>query len=798
MRCLWLPVLFAAGNLCAQSPADVPDSRIRELNVGETISMPRVPDSELGIRIDGDLDDAAWSQAAVVTDFHVIDPDTMAEPRWPTKLMLIYSERGIYAGYDAEQPPESVVRVLSPRDTGIQSGDFVGLVLDTSGDGKYGYWVSLSSSAVKTDGTLIAEAQFNADWDGVWYGETSMTDHGWSAEIFLPWNSLAMPKQPGARRMSVFASRRVAAIGERWGVPALPLTINQFIGYMRPMQLEDVDPRQQWSVIPYSSVTHEQVQNKTKVRAGAELFWRPSTNFQAAGSILPDFGNVESDDVVVNLSALETFFPEKRLFFLEGRDVFFTTPRSDSSRNAFPVTVVNTRRIGGTPQPPSVPEGVIVPSVELNQQVELYGAVKATGQIGGLRYGLLGASEDDVTFAVDGERFRQSGSDYAVARLLWEDRSSGAYRALGVISTLTAHAEEDAVVHGVDYHYQTATGAWKLDGQLLHSDKDSVGRGWGGVADLVYNPRRGLKFDFGLEHYDDKLDINDLGFLPRNDITRGTARVDYTSSSVSWARQLNLNAFTIYAVNGDGDVTGRGVSGSTNLLLNNLGRVNTSLLFFARRTDDLESFGNGSFKIADRWEFHSDYFSDFARPLSYRLGVDINQEQIDGVAIKARLGVEWRPSPQMKINLLAEYIRRDGWLLHQQDGEFTSFDTREWRPTLSVDYFFTARQQLRLSAQWIGIQAREQMFFKVPDDAGHLDPVDKPTDGASDDFTISNLNVQLRYRWELAPLSDLFLVYTISGLKTPSRASFSDLLRTAYEDPVSEKIVLKLRYRLGS
>ncbi|MFP6814504.1 MAG: DUF5916 domain-containing protein [Pseudomonadales bacterium] len=798
MRCLWLLVVFAAGNLCAQSPAEVPDSRTLELNVGEAISMPRVPDSELGIRIDGDLDDAAWSQAAVVTDFRVIDPDTMAEPRYPTKLMLIYSERGIYAGYDAVQPPETVVLVLSPEDTGTRFGDFVGLVLDTSGDGKYGYWVSLSSSGVKTDGTLIAEAQFNSDWDGVWYGETSMTDHGWSAEIFVPWSQLAMPKQTGARKMSVFASRRVAAIGERWGVPALPLTINQFIQHMRPMQLVDVDPRQQWSVIPYSSVTYDQMNDKTELRAGAELFWRPSTNFQVSGSILPDFGNVESDNVVINLSALETFFPEKRLFFLEGRDIFFTTPRSDSARNFFPVTIVNTRRIGGTPRGPDVPDGVTVPSIELNQQVELYGAVKATGQVGSVRYGLLGASEDDVTFDVDGEKYRQSGSDYAVARLLWEDSSSGGYRALGAISTLTAHPDEDAVVLGIDYHYQTPSGVWKLDGQFLHSDKDSVGLGWGGLADLVYNPRRGLKFDLGLEHYDDKLDINDLGFLPRNDITRGTARVNYTDSDVSWARQLTLGLFSIYVVNGDGDVTGQGVSGSAGMLLNNLDRVDTSLLFFARRTDDLESFGNGSFRVPDRWEFHSDYFSDFSRPFSYRIGLDVNQEKIDGVAIKARIGVEWRPSSRLKINLLTEYVRRDAWLLHQEEGNFTTFDTREWRPTLSVDFFFNARQQLRLSAQWVGIQAREQMFFKVPDDAGHLDEVTKAPGGASDDFTISNLNVQLRYRWELAPLSDLFLVYTLGGLKTPARASFSDLLRTAYEDPVSEKIVLKLRYRFGS
>lgn len=798
MRWLWLLALFVAGNLCAQSQTGSLDSRVVELNVGETISIPRMLHSELDIKIDGKLDDAAWRRAAVITDFTVIDPDTMAKPRWPTKLMLIYTERGIYAGYDAEQPPETVVAVLSPEDTGTRFGDFVGLILDTSGEGKYGYWVSLASSGVKTDGTLIPEAQFNADWDGVWYGETSLTERGWSAEIFLPWSQLAMPKQEGTRRMSIFASRKVAAIGERWGVPALPLTINQFMRHMRPMNLEGVNPRQQWSAIPYASVTQDQVKNATKLRAGAELFWRPSTNFQVAGSILPDFGNVESDDVVVNLSALETFFPEKRLFFLEGRDIFFTTPRSDAGRNVFPVTVVNTRRIGGASRPPDVPDGVVIPTAELNQQVELFGAVKTTGQVGAFRYGLLGASEDDVTFEVDGEKYKQSGSDYAVVRLLWEDSTFGGYRAIGAISTVVAHPEDDAVVHGIDYHYLSVDGAWKLDGQFLYSDKDSVGQGWGGLADLVYNPRRGLKFDLGLEHYDDKLDINDLGFLQRNNITRATARVDYTDPNVSWARQLNLSAFTIYVVNGDGDVTGQGVSASTNVLLNNLGRMQSSLLFFGPRTDDLESFGNGSFKIPGRWELHTDYFSDFSRPFSYRVGVDLNGEKIDGVAIKARVGVEWRPSRRMKINLLAEYVRRDGWLLHQEEDNFTTFDTREWRPTLGVDFFFSARQQLRLSAQWVGIQARQRKFFKVPGDAGALEPASKPPGEASDDFTISNLNVQLRYRWELAPLSDLFVVYTISGLKMPTRASFSNLLRTAYEDPVSEKIVIKLRYRFGT
>ncbi len=361
-----------------------------------------------------------------------------------------------------------------------------------------------------------------------------------------------------------------------------------------------------------------------------------------------------------------------------------------------------------------MPPDFIIPLSEQNQQVELYGALKATGQVGAVRYGVLGASEDDLVFEVEDRRIPQSGSDYAVGRVLWEDSRFGGYRAVGAISTMTAHPDEDAVVHGVDYHYLTANGAWKVDGQFLYSDKDSVGEGFGGFADVVYTPRRGLKLDLELSHYDDKLDINDLGFLQRNDITRVGFTVDYTNPTVSWARQLELRGTTAYEVNGDGDTTRQGFATSADVDLHNLGRIESSVILFGRRTDDLESFGNGSFTIPNRWETDVDYFSDPARRFSYRVGFDVDEEKVDGLAYKARLGFTWRPLDRMKLEVLTEYVLRDGWLLHQEDEHFTTFETEEWRPSLSLDFFFSARQQLRLTAQWIGIKAEEDAFLSDP------------------------------------------------------------------------------------
>ena len=789
MRYLWLLALVAAGNLFANSEI--------ELNVGKSLVVSRVPHSEVEISIDGQLDESAWKNATEVTDFLIVDPDTLEKPRWSTKLLMIYTEKGIYAAFDMEQPPETIISVLSPHDTGVMFGDFVGFTLDTSGEGKYGYWVSLAASGVKTDGTLMPESQFKREWDGVWYGETKTTKKGWIAELFIPWSQLAMPRNKGDRKMALFASRRVAAIGERWGVPALPFTITKWIQHMRPIELIDVDPQQQWSLIPYASSTFDQVTKKTKLRAGAEIFWRPSSNFQLSGTALPDFGNVESDDVIVNLSALETFLPDKRLFFLEGRDIFFTSPRSDNQTRFFPVTIVNTKRIGGAPRMPTLPPGVTLNESEKYRQVELNAAVKATGQIGSVRYGILGANESDISFRTNTGKIKQSGSDYGAARFIWEQNKEGSYRALGLISTLTHHSEEDAVVHGLDYHYLSSNGKWKLDGQVLYSNKDSVGEGWGALADVVYSPKRGLRLDMDLAHFSDKLEINDLGFLQRNDVSRGGISIDYTQPKLSWAHQLNLNLKTMYEINGDGDTTRRGFSASGDFLMNNLSRFRTSVLLYANRIDDLESFGNGKFVIPSRWEFMGDFFSDSSKRISYRVGLNFNQEKIGGHAVKARAALNLRLSQRMKAEIFAEYVKRDGWLLHQENKNFTSFQTIEWRPRLAIDYFFTARQQLRLSAQWVAIKASENKFFRIPANISKLIPSQKP-DNETDNFAISNLSVQLRYRWEIAPLSDLFVVYSLSGATRQQRLGFSDLLKSSYKNPIAEQFVIKLRYRLGS
>ena len=151
----------------------------------------------------------------------------------------------------------------------------------------------------------------------------------------------------------------------------------------------------------------------------------------------------------------------------------------------------------------------------------------------------------------------------------------------------------------------------------------------------------------------------------------------------------------------------------------------------------------------------------------------------------------------MGFGVSAQYDHSNAWVIWQEGGQFTSFETNEWRPNLNVSYFLSAKQQIKLSAQWIGIKAKERRFYELNQSTKRLVEAQK-SDATSDDFAISSLAVQFRYQWEIAPLSELFLVYTLNGYQSFADLEFDELFESAYRNPSNEDLVLKLRYRLGT
>lgn len=797
---LLLQVLVACPPALAQDDIDAVevafDSR-------EPVRLQRYEHAAANIKIDGQLDEAAWLATTPHTELRVIEPDTLVVPPHRTGIRLFYTERGVYVSFDMEQPKETLLRRFTARDNFQAKRDSVSFTLDTSGGGRYGYWMNLALGDNQSDGTVLPERQFKRDWDGAWYGATAITDKGWSAEYFIPWSQMAMPSENRVRRMGFYGSRNVGYLDERWAWPALPNSLPRFMSALQPIELEGINPRQQWSLFPYVSSTMDQVVDDTEFKAGADVFWRPSSNFQLTATLNPDFGAVETDDVDVNLTANETFFPERRLFFLEGREVFDATPRAAPRRggggggNVF--TVLNTRRIGGRPRSPDLPDDVELSSRERLKVADLLGSVKATGQLGAFRYGVLASIEDETEFRADDElQYISEGRDFGAVRLIYEDSKRAAYRGLGLLSTAVTHPDSDAIVHSADVHYLSTNGRWKIDGQAVYSDVDEEGQGVGGFSDITYTPRQGLKHTLQLAYFDDELEVNDFGFNQRNNLRDLRYRIDWQKSGLTKVRNFTFSPFIRYAENTtEGKQVSGAYAGRFDVTLNNLDEVDFFVAYFPERFDDQNSFDNGTFSINERGRFSIGYQTNQASVWSFEAEFQYEGEVVEGRQLEYSAGVKWQPRSNFSMELKAGYKDRDGWLLHQDDQDFTSFVAEQWEPELKVEFYPNAKQQLQLSLQWLGIRAAEDKFYTLPTDSFDLVEGSKPP-GDDDSFSISQLNLQLRYRWQIAPLSDLFVVYQRGDRTRDDYTDFGDLFRQSWDDPLGELLIIKLRYRLGS
>jgi hypothetical protein len=784
------------GSLQLASSAPIPTERGTTAPVsGPLISLPRF-EHEPGIHVDGHLDEPVWDRLPALGRFRVVQPVALAPARYATRVRTFYTDAGLYVGIEMEQPRDTLIARLSSRDRRELNRDSVSIMIDSSGEGRYGYYFTVNLGDSLADGTILPERQLNGDWDGPWHGASAETEHGWSAEMFLPWSMMSMPARATDRPIGIYVERRVAHLDELWSWPALPDTEPRFLSAFYPVRLSGVDPRQQYSVFPFASTTYDRITARRVHKSGADVFWRPSSAFQLMATLNPDFGNVEADHVVVNLGAFETFFSEKRLFFLEGQEIFVTSPRQTP-------TLLNTRRIGGPPRAPENPLGAAISAAERQQGVELVGALKTTGESGPLRYGVLTAMEDETRFraTLDGDRVNlyQYGSDYAAARLLYEDNPGGGYRGIGWMSTATRHPQQNAYTHGVDLHWLSPRGEWKIDGQLFYSDVEHVRNGAGAFVDIAYMPGGGVSHSLALDYFDEHVNLNHLGFLRRDDVRQVNYAWNKRTSNAGRFRNSESRVRTMAQTNSDHQLTSAGIWLDWTLTRRNLSRIKPSVSFYPERYDDRNARGHGVYRIAHRPNAEIRYLTDTSRRFSTEVALEYRTEDLGGQRWAAEARLRLRPSDRFSMELQVPYSRREGWLLHQLGREFTTFTADEWRPRLETDFFITARQQLRFTLQWVGIRAEEDAFYLVPERAGDLQRRQQPADRV-DDFSISTLSLQFRYRWEIAPLSDLFIVYTrgsdVREEGTDDR--FDAMFTEALRNPLTDQLVIKLRYRFGS
>ena len=759
-------------------------------SVDAPLAIPRFSEAEAGIRVDGRLDEAIWAQVSAYDRMTLIRPDQGGTGRYRTQTFIFYTERGMYFGAWNEQPTDSLTPRLAGRD-GWGTGDAYQVMIDSSGDGRYGYWFMVVLGGTLADGHLMPERRFTSNWDGPWRGQTSETDDGWTVEMFLPWSMIDMPAADGPRRMGLLITRDLAAINERWAWPGLSWIQPRFISAFQPMVFEGVAPSHQISVFPYATHLSDIARSHREQKAGVDVFWRPSTAFLLNAAVNPDFGQVEADDIIVNLSAYETFFEEKRLFFTENQEVF--------SSGVFGPNLLHTRRMGSSVGSrrggPDFEPGVFYDSYDTGKPVDLLFAAKGIGQLGNWRWGALGVAEDDTKLKLRNaeDSIDAAGRRFGVMRWQYENTAGGARRAIGWMGTLVDHPARRAVTHGFDGHYRTVDAKWTWDGRLFLSDlPDSNGAG--ALGQVRWAPRHGDLHVMRMDYYDDELDLNDAGFIWRNNF-RGVSysfeRQDHQSERF---REVFTQFSTFADFNGSGRRIGNAVDTARHWSFQNNSRATLRGVFRPERWDDRNSRGNGDYRVKRHAGILGSWGSDTSKRLYSFIGAQARTEPEGGWFLEANISTTWRPVPRLTISPGLIYIDRDAWVLWQYDRHFETFETEQWSPRLRFDAFFSARQQLRIQTEWTGLKAHGVERLAIDPD-GNLVPIGTGTSR----FAISRMTVQIRYRWQIAPLSDLFVVYNRNGslFEGSTEKSFLDLLTDAFGEPQREALLVKLRYRFG-
>ena len=309
--------------------------------------------------IDGRLDEAAWDRVEAVSDFVQMRPDPGAPATARTEARVLFDDDAVYIGMRMLDAPDSIAAQLVRRDASGTFTDWAHVMIDSYHDRRTAFRFSVTPRGAKKDVLHFNDTQEDLNWDAVWDAATALDAEGWTAEFRIPLSQLRFSRGDGNSLVwGVNFGREIARRGEwAWWSPVLPHVGGLVSQSGELVDLEAVRPPRRIEVIPYTlgrlTAAPAQPDNPFYERqageasVGADLRVGIGSNLTLSATVNPDFGQVEADPSVVNLTAFETFYPEKRPFFTEGANIFSFRIATDdqSGENLF-----YSRRLGRTPQ----------------------------------------------------------------------------------------------------------------------------------------------------------------------------------------------------------------------------------------------------------------------------------------------------------------------------------------------------------------------------------------------------------------------------------------------------------------
>ncbi len=786
---------------------------------GRTAAAPSIRAHRLNgggeIRIDGKLDDRAWTQVEAGRGFKVWDPDRGAMPSEETIFKVAYDEGAVYFAVAClERDPSKISAKLSRRDRDSQS-DLVSIYVDPYFDRTTGYNFKVNPLGVQLDSYIYNDGDRDDDWDAVWEAATHRDGEGWYAEIRIPFSAIRY-RTGASMTWGLQVYRYMQGRGEDTAWVTWDRSAHGFVSHFGSLTgLEGIRPPRQMELLPYAvqrttdpSMDGPDDQIDGFRNLGADLKYGITADLTLNATIQPDFGQVEADPAVLNLSPFETFYEEKRPFFIEGGR-FFQHP----DFNMF-----YSRRIG---------------TGDVNSRIRY--AAKLTGKmVGGISVAALAASTDITEEGQASNLFKEGSqlSRFAVARLGKE--FSGGRNRFNVMQTAVFNtaspdqygpdAAREAYTTGLDFDLNSKNREFNIQGSFVGSiidpetsaaDSTVTGAaeyGTGGSLDIR---RRGGKLQGGVNGRWEaaRLEINDLGFLSAPDEIGTSAYLYYPydpkGKSKTFNRgELNLNAWRswIYAPRAGYDVAtgaeaweyGAGHPQYSGLELSgwfqfrNYKEAWWGTSYNGEGTHRYETRGGPLIREPLTYGGWIGGKTDTRKNLNFMLEGSYYADTAKNASINATLTTRWNQSSAINHTVTLHFNDR------QDDTQYLNTVNLTTSPggigigglsyvfgdihqqtidlTLRSNLLFTRTQSIELYAQpYLSVGDYDRVRELIHADSYDLYTYSQPGyEPQNFDFSYASVNINAVYRWEYRPGSTFYLVWTQGRAQEDTRMNASN------------------------
>jgi hypothetical protein len=825
------------------------------------ISGPAVPKSDAtaeatALRVDGDLTDEVWARASVIEGFKQRDPKEGAPPTFNTEARVAYDERNLYVSVLAHDPePDKIVGHLTRRDTGSPS-DWIRVAIDSYHDRRTAYEFSVNPAGVKQDKYYFNDGDEDQGWDAVWDVAVSKQAAGWRAEFRIPFSQLRFPRSE--RPVFGFAiSRQIGRLNETSTWPLIAKSVNGVVSQFGELGgLELAHAPKRLELLPYtvSEVSTKPESGNPLVKStdpnmsvGLDMKYALTPGLTLTATVNPDFGQVEADPAVVNLSAFETFFSERRPFFVEGSGMFaFGNDCGDSC-------LFYTRRIGRRPQlDADTPEGGFSTSPE---HTTIVGATKITGRVGAFSVGILNAltSGESALQALGSARSTtpvEPFSSYTVGRVRREfaNRSS-----LGLMLTATNRdigtdqgpmsvLAGSAYAGGVDWDLRLRRNRYAIVGNLsgssihgapsailrlqesnVHSfqrpDADHVEidatraslTGQSGFVAVRKIAGERVRFESNAGFKSPGFDSNDLGFIRRADLISQSNWLQWRHDRPGkYLRSFRFNLNQWSSHNFGGDRLNLGANVNAHWTFKNNWGTGAGITREFDGFDDRATRGGPGAREEGTWTLWGYANTDNRKPVLFDVFIGGGRSKVGQHFFDLNPSLTFRPMPALSVSgglRLNEYAHDAQWVTNEEPAVgptrhvFARLDQRTVALTTRVNYTMSPTLSLQIYAEpFVSAGAysdyKELADGRAEDWSARYSPYDY---GGSADFNYRSFRTTNVLRWEYRPGSALFVVWQQGREATESigQFRFGRDFRGVFGAPASNVFLVKFSYWLN-